>query len=60
MDKPQIIIHSSKSLDFTAYDVKWVPMSPKFILLGQKPNGQGILQVIKLSKGSLETVAQVR
>ncbi|KAJ3276996.1 WD repeat-containing protein 92 [Terramyces sp. JEL0728] len=58
LDKPQIIIHSSKSLTYTAYDVHWIPSSPRFVILGQKANGTGTIQVCQLSSGSIADLHQ--
>jgi WD repeat-containing protein 92 len=59
MEKPQIVVYSEKSLNYTAYDVKWIPSSPKFVVMGQQPNGTGILQVMKLQQGKIEVINQV-
>ena len=55
MDKPQIVIHSQKPLDYTSFDVKWIPQSPKYLTLGQLPNGTGILEIHSLN-GSIKKV----
>lgn len=49
MDKPQIVLHSSKSVDHTIFDLKWIPQTPKYITLGQLPNGNGVLEIHSLS-----------
>jgi hypothetical protein len=59
MDKPQIVIHSSKSISYTAYDVKWVPSTPKFVVLGQNANGTGVIQQMELSAGTIEKINEV-
>lgn len=59
MDKSQIITHSSAPLSHTAYDVKWVPQTARFALLGQKPAGSGVLTVYGLSEGALEIKATI-
>jgi hypothetical protein len=33
-DAPQIIEHVGKSINFTPFDVKWIPSSARFILFG--------------------------
>nr|KAJ3422949.1 WD repeat-containing protein 92 [Polyrhizophydium stewartii] len=53
LDKCQIMTHSTRSLPYTAYDVRWVPSSPRFVVLGQLPRGAGILEVCQLSNGSI-------
>jgi hypothetical protein len=60
MDKPQIIVYAQRSLNYTAFDVKWIPSSPRFVVLGQQANGTGILQVMRLQQGTIEIVNQVR
>jgi hypothetical protein len=59
MEKAQIIIYSQKSVNYTPFDIKWIPSTPRFVTLGQQANGTGILEVMKLSKGSIEIVSKV-
>ncbi|KND01686.1 uncharacterized protein SPPG_03481 [Spizellomyces punctatus DAOM BR117] len=56
LDKPQIITHVQKSLTYTAYDVKWVPLSARFVVLGQHARGTGALQVFELEHGDVNLV----
>lgn len=59
MDKPQIISHVMKSLNFTLFDVKWIPCSAKFVVLGNHPRGTGALNVYELSHADLKPVLEV-
>ena len=59
MDKPQIIAHIQKSLDYTLFDVKWVPCSAKFVVLGNYARGTGALQVYEVSHGEVNLIKQV-
>merc|ERR1712093_949676 len=52
-DRPQIVEHVHKSLDYVVYDTRWVPSSARMVVLGRKPRGTGALQVFSLSKGGL-------
>lgn len=45
MEKPQILVYAEKSLNYSAFDVKWVPKSAKVVTLGSHPRGTGALQV---------------
>lgn len=54
--KPQIIGHIEKSLDFSVFDTKWIPCSAKFVVLGSRPNGNGILKVYELNSGTLDEI----
>ncbi|KAJ1546232.1 WD repeat-containing protein 92 [Nowakowskiella sp. JEL0078] len=58
LDKPQIVVHLQKSLPFTAYDVKWIPSSAKFVVIGQHSRGSGALNVYELNNGSLNLVGE--
>ena len=58
-EKPQIIVHLHKSLNFTVYDTKWIPSSAKFVVLGSHPRATGALQVYEVSKGELQLVQKV-
>ncbi|KAJ3413444.1 WD repeat-containing protein 92 [Chytridiales sp. JEL 0842] len=51
LNKPQIVTLVSKSLNFTPYDVKWLPCSARFVVLGQHSRGTGALQVYELEQG---------
>ncbi|XP_022331125.1 dynein axonemal assembly factor 10-like [Crassostrea virginica] len=59
MDKPQIIAHIEKSLDFTLFDTKWIPCSAKFVVLGNYARGTGALQIYELSHGQLNCVKEI-
>ena len=60
MDKPQIIAHVQKSLNYTLFDCKWIPSSAKFVVLGQQPRGTGTVQTYEVSHGELKLVKEVR
>lgn len=57
MDKPYVLCHIEKQLDFTIFDTRWLPCSAKFVALGNKPNGNGILNVFELNHGQLDLIA---
>mgnify|MGYP001795633039 CR=1 FL=1 len=59
MDKPQIIAHVQKSLNYTLFDVKWIPVSAKFVVLGSHPRGTGALQVYEVSGGDVKLLKDV-
>ena len=53
MDKPQIIVHMQKALDYTLFDTKWIPSSARFVVMGSRPNGSGTMQIYEISKGDI-------
>lgn len=57
-DSPQIIDHLRESLNFTPFEVRWVPASAKFVLMGTNPKGTGALIVKEISGTELKTVTQ--
>ena len=57
--KPQIICHVEKSTAFSLFDCRWIPCSAKFIVLGSKPRGTGIIQVYEISEGDVKLVKEV-
>jgi hypothetical protein len=59
LDKPQIITLVSKSLSYTPYDVRWIPCSARFVVLGQHARGTGALQVFELEQGKINLVHEV-
>jgi hypothetical protein len=48
-DAPQIIEHVQQSLPLTPFDVKWIPCSARFVLLGQSPRAKGVFNVYQLN-----------
>lgn len=60
MEKPQIIAHVQKSLNYTLFDCKWIPSSAKFVVLGSNPRGTGALQIYEVSHGDVELLKEVR
>ena len=52
-DAPQIIEHIKHSVDFTAYETRWVPSSARFVVAGQYARGTGVLQTLELDEGKL-------
>ena len=59
-DAPQIIEHIHKQVDFTPYDIKWVPFSARFVAMGIHANAKGAVNVYSLNNGDLELVTEAR
>ncbi|XP_055902319.1 dynein axonemal assembly factor 10 [Eupeodes corollae] len=59
MNKPQIIEHIAHSLNYTIFDVKWIPCSAKFVVIGSKPNGTGILEVYELNETDVDLIKSI-
>jgi WD repeat-containing protein 92 len=60
LSRQQIIQHVKKSLLYTAFDVKWIPQSASFTVVGQYPNNHGALSIYQLYHGELQTTAELR
>ena len=58
-EKPQIILHIHKSVNYTVYDTKWIPSSAKCVVLGSKPRGTGAIQIYEIDKGELKLMKEV-
>lgn len=58
MDKPFILCHIEKALDFTIFDTKWLPCSAKCVAVGNQSNGQGTLKLFELNNGSLSLLGE--
>ncbi|KAI8855051.1 WD40-repeat-containing domain protein [Chytridium lagenaria] len=56
--KPQFVTLIQKSLNYTPYDVKWIPSSARFVVLGQHARGTGALEVYELNNGKAELVKE--
>jgi hypothetical protein len=59
MDKPQIVEHASKALNYTVFNVKWIPRSARLVSLGSHARGTGALEIYSLSKGELSLQTSV-
>lgn len=59
MTDHQILEHSSTSVDYTLFDVKWIPSSPRLVTCGSSLAGEGHLRVYSLSGQGLNEVGQV-
>mmetsp|Transcript_5286 Transcript_5286/g.10103 ORF Transcript_5286/g.10103 Transcript_5286/m.10103 type:complete len:358 (-) Transcript_5286:33-1106(-) len=55
---PQIIEHISHSVDYSPFDVKWVPSSARFVSLGCHAKGTGAFQVFAMDDGKLNKIAE--
>ena len=51
---PQIQTQLSKSLNYTPFDIRWLPYCTKLVIIGQTPSSKGIIQIHHLIKGKLE------
>ena len=59
MDKPQIIAHVQKPVNYTLFDTKWIPCSAKFVVLGNHARGTGAFQVYEVSHGDIKIIHDV-
>lgn len=59
MDKVQMLVHIEKSLNYSIFDVKWIPYSAKFVVIGTKTNGKGILQFYELDSPNVELIKEI-
>ncbi|XP_031554610.1 WD repeat-containing protein 92-like [Actinia tenebrosa] len=59
MDKPQIISHAQKSLNYTVFDAKWIPSSARFVVLGNHARGTGAMQIYEVSHGDIKLLKDV-
>ncbi|XP_006005185.1 dynein axonemal assembly factor 10 isoform X1 [Latimeria chalumnae] len=60
LEKPQIIAHIQKGLNYTLFDCKWVPCSAKFVCMGNFARGSGVMQIYEVQHGELQLVKEVR
>ncbi|KAJ3088171.1 hypothetical protein HK102_009399 [Quaeritorhiza haematococci] len=58
LSKPQIITHIHKSVPYTPYDIKWIPCSARFVVIGQHARGTGVLEVYELDHGEAKVIQQ--
>ncbi|RKP19476.1 WD repeat-containing protein 92 [Rozella allomycis CSF55] len=58
LERPQIIPHLSKSLNYSPFDAKWIPCSAKVVCLGQHPRGTGAIQIYELNGPELKLISE--
>uniref|UniRef100_W5L6E4 Dynein axonemal assembly factor 10 n=2 Tax=Astyanax mexicanus TaxID=7994 RepID=W5L6E4_ASTMX len=58
LDKPQVVSHSQKSLNYSLFDSKWIPCSAKFVCLGSSCRGTGLMQIYELQHGGIKLVKE--
>lgn len=58
-EKPQIIVHIQKGLNYTVFDCKWVPCSAKFVTMGNFARGTGVIQLYEIQHGDLKLLREV-
>lgn len=56
MNKTQIIEHITEPVDYSVFDVKWVPSTAKFLSIGSNSNGTGVLQVFEMNENKVDSV----
>ncbi|XP_053236441.1 dynein axonemal assembly factor 10 [Podarcis raffonei] len=59
LEKPQIIAHAQQSLNYTAFECKWVPSSARLVCLGSFPRGSGVVQLYELQGGRLQLLREI-
>ena len=59
MDNPQIIAHYEQPVNFSLFDCRWIPCSAKFIILGSRPKGTGLIQIYEISNGKTALIKEV-
>lgn len=57
LNKPRILLHSRKSLNYTVYHVDWIPNSARFVSLGCTPSQKGALQIFSLEETDIKLQA---
>uniref|UniRef100_A0A3B3RN11 Dynein axonemal assembly factor 10 n=1 Tax=Paramormyrops kingsleyae TaxID=1676925 RepID=A0A3B3RN11_9TELE len=58
-EKPQIISHIHKSLNYTVFDSKWIPCSAKFVCMGNFARGTGVMQIYEVERGEVHLVKEI-
>lgn len=58
MNKVQSLLHIEHNVNYSIFDVNWVPFSAKFLSIGTKTNGKGIIQIYELNSPKLNLVKE--
>ena len=59
MSSAQILVHIEKPVNYTLFEVKWIPFSSQIVTLGSHPRGTGVMQIYDMSKGQLNLLKEV-
>ncbi|KAM9365845.1 dynein axonemal assembly factor 10 [Pholidichthys leucotaenia] len=59
LSKPQIILHTQNSLNFTVFETKWIPCSAKFVCLGNYPRMTGVMQIYEVQHGEALLIKEI-
>lgn len=46
-------------MNYSLFDTKWIPCSAKFVVMGSRPRGSGIIQIYEVSSGELKLVKDI-
>ncbi|XP_065785108.1 dynein axonemal assembly factor 10 [Muntiacus reevesi] len=58
-EKPQVISHIQKGLNYTVFDCKWMPCSAKFVTMGNFARGTGVIQLYEIQQGDLKLLREI-
>ena len=58
-EAPQMIEHLSRSINYTPYEVKWLPQTSRFLLCGEYPKATGVIELHQLTKGELKVISKI-
>jgi len=59
LDKPQIICHVEKSINYTLFDCKWIPKTAKFVVVGSEPRGTGVIEMFEINSTDIKPLDKV-
>lgn len=59
MDKTFVIGHIEHAMDLTIMDVKWLPRTARLAVVGNRPNGRGVIEILELNEGKLSSVRRI-
>lgn len=58
LNKPQIIIHREKPVNYQLKDCQWIHNSAKFIAVGGKPNLKGVINIYSLDENDIQSIKE--
>jgi hypothetical protein len=60
MEKLQIVTYAEKSTSISLFDCHWIPCAAKFVVLGLKPRGTGVINIYEINDGHIKLVKEVQ
>lgn len=59
MEQPFMFTHIACVENFSVFDTKWIPQTAKFIAIGGRTNGTGLIKVFELNGNQIDVIREI-